>query len=154
MTMNSSDHPPELPPIPAERDVAEFMKLHLDTAEQRGEHPYNTNEYVYSVDGKPRPMLVIRVFPKRERERRWFLVLPITKKGCDAKGNRRTEFVAIGKLSESGPDSYVEMAPQKLPENLLHRRHGRTRIESPCDRIAFDGAVKQLIILLLQGLQR
>lgn len=85
--------------LPNEGEAAYFVHLHLTTVRPKGPHPHRHGEWVYEANGKPRPMLVIRALPKRDRGARWFLALPITSK---ARPERDNMLESIGTcLSES-----------------------------------------------------
>ena len=129
--------------IPNEGEVAYFVKLHLDTLQLTGPHPVVQEHCLYSLEGKSRPMLVLMVLPERERGRRWLLVLPITSKGLDARGNRKSGLEPIGNCLESSRESFVETNVQKLPENMVCRTsNGQIHRVAPCDPQSFANAIK------------
>lgn len=142
MTMMNNQHSEALP---NEGEATYFVKVHLDTLNLVGPHPTIPECRLYALEGKARPMLVLRVLPGRERGRRWLLVLPITSKGLDGRGNRRTDVEPIGNCLDSCRESFVEMSPQKLPDNMICRTdEGRIHRPPLCDRQAFANAVKVL----------
>ena len=132
--------------IPREGDVAYFVKLHLDTLQMTGTHASLPGHRQYSLEGKSRPMLVVRLLPERERGRRWLLVLPITSKGLDSRGNRKIGLEPIGNCLEPSCDSFVELNVHKLPENMICRTSdGQLNRLTPCDPQLFANAVKVLM---------
>ena len=138
--------------IPKEGDVAYFVKLHLDTLQMTGTHPSRQNHRLYSLEGKSRPMLVVRLLPERERGRRWLLVLPITSKGLDTLGNRKDGLQPIGNCLDSSCDSFVELNVCKLPENMICRKNdGQLHRLTPCDPTSFANAVKVLTHKLMKS---
>ena len=127
--------------LPSAGQVAYFVHLHLDTAQDLGEHPIHNDERVYRVNGKARPMLVLAEL-KPERGRRWFHVLRITSKGLDEKGNPKEGHQRIGKCIAPEVDSCVVLELQRLPDNLLHPIDGGSAVVVPCDQFGFDQALK------------
>jgi hypothetical protein len=129
--------------LPSERDVAYFVYLHLDTAERERPHPTKKGEWIYAVAGKPRPMLVLR----RLRERayggcRRFLVLRLTSKSQDGKGNPREGVMRIGKCIHPDTESFLVLEPLLVPENLLDKKEDGARVLKPCDPLIFDNVLK------------
>lgn len=135
---------------PAAGEVAYFVHLHLDTACRHADHPHKSDQGIYQVDGKPRPMLVLHEYSSVKRKRRWFLVLPITSKGRDAKDRPRTDVEPIGDCINENRESFVEMSPEQLPENMLYVRSGHHPVVAPCNPLAFANAVKVLERKVLQ----
>ncbi len=141
----------ECAPLPSEGDVAYFVHLHLDTAAVKGAHPRQTATWVYHVEGKPRPMLVLTCLKQCDRGRRWFLVLPITTKGYDGKGRRRSDVEPIGRCIDPDRDSFVRVEPCRLPENLLFCGNGGSAIVRSCDPLGVGNALKILEHKLRKG---
>lgn len=129
--------------LPRDREVAYFVKLHLDTIVRKGDHPRNGGEAIYSVDGKPRPMLVLQRLQERERGKLWFLVLPVTSAGLDGNEKPKASVQPIGNCIDKHKDSFVEMDVQKLPDNMIVRGSvGEVRRLAPCDPLTFMNVVK------------
>lgn len=122
---------------PKEGDVATFMHLHLSTATKKGKHPHREGHWVVEVEGKARPMLIIRALPNKDRGRWWFLAMPITSKGKDESGRTRRNVESIGNCLETTRESFVELEVRKYPENLLHFEQGGSPLITPCDQDAF-----------------
>lgn len=151
MTMNRLEHGRAPRVLPVGGQVAYFVQLHLETAQEREKHPHLQRVRVYSVDGKARPMLVLTQLSKPARGRRWFLVLPITSKGQDARGRTRTDVQRIGNCLDPERPSFVKLEPVRLPDNLLSSGCGQTPVVQPCDPQAFGNAVKVLMHCVLRG---
>ncbi len=128
--------------LPKEMDIAYFVHLHLDTTEPSSDRSHKQDHFVYCVEGKPRPMLVLRVLPDH-RGRRWFRVLPITSKGKDANERLKNGVFFVGKLPGNERDSYITADDlRKLPENMVHRAKDRSPIIHSMDRLEFDNVVR------------
>lgn len=128
--------------LPREGDAAYFVHLHLDTAKQESMRPLTPDVYLYQVEGKPRPMLVIRQLRGRERGRRWFLTLPITSKGRREDGSVLSNVQPIGNCIDVDKQSYVKLELYRLPENLLNRKERGQLVVKPCDPMGFHNAVR------------
>ena len=140
--------------IPKEGDVAYFVKLHLDTLQMTGTHPSRPDHWLYSLEGKSRPMLVIRLLPERVRGRRWFRVLPITSKGSDGNGKQKNGVEPIGNCLDPAVLSFVELEPQVLPENMICRKSdGQLDRVTPCDPSSFANAVKVLMVRMYKSMR-
>jgi hypothetical protein len=124
--------------LPKDGDIAYFIHLHLDTVVEECKHPQRPAERIYRVEGKPRPMLVLRHQLGREYGKCRFWVCPITSRG-DAKGNPRRGYEPIGKCIDGARKSFVSLEPLWLPENMLH---GESPIVKPCEPLAFQNAIK------------
>jgi len=125
-----------------EGDAAYFMHLHLHTVVIRGKHQYREGHWVLELEGKPRPMLIVRCLPKKERGRSWYVAVPITTKGLDEAGQLRKNHERIGNCLESSKESFILLEPQKYPDNLLHCHEPGAPKLTPCDPIGFANAVK------------
>lgn len=123
--------------LPNEGDAANFMHLHVSTAVAKGKHPHKEGHWIIEVEGKSRPMLIIRLLPKRERGKKWYLALPITSKGKDESGKTRDNVEDIGNCLNATTQSYVELEIHKYPENLLHSGDQNSPMITPCDKDAF-----------------
>ena len=111
--------------LPSERDVAYFVKLHLDTVRfvKHSDEPKKIG--LYEVEGKARPMLVCRVFGKGSG-RRFFRVFPMTTVGFDELGQPKACRVSVGRLPNKTKESFVMVDDiQTLPENMLSPDWGR-----------------------------
>ena len=130
-----------------ERDVAYFVHLHLDTvtADEDCDHPDCNGVWAYRVHGKPRPMLVLGLFPKPCRGRVWVKAVPLTTKGEDGKGRQRDDVMLIGKLVDPDKDSYVKLELWRLPENLLSDRTGQAPYSRQVDQGSFAAITKLLV---------
>ena len=135
--------------LPDAKDVVNFLKPHLDTLQVTGQHPSKPELLLCSLEGKPRPMLVLRRFPNKARGRCWFLVLPITSKEEGTVGDLQP----IGSCLDEGVDSFVEMTPCELPDNLISRTSsGHLQpIRRPCDPESFANAIKVLMFKSLKS---
>ena len=134
--------------MPAAGQVAYFVDLHLDTVRVVERNTRKEDIWWYRAEGKTRPMYVLAASPKRERGKRWFTVLSITTKGLDEKERLRDSHIHIGECICPDQDSYVDLRPQRLPENMLSRRAGESPIVSPCDRLGFDSATRIIAFAL------
>jgi hypothetical protein len=137
---------------PGERDIAYFVDLHLDTvailqADRKEKH------WIYTVVGKPRPMVVMRRLPGRERGRVWFRVLRITSKGLDEQGRLLPDMQRIGRCIDPDRESFVKLEALKLPENMLSAMDGSSSVHQPCDPLSFGNAVKVLQFKMLRAQQ-
>ncbi len=133
--------------VPIAGEAAYFVHLHLTSARQiRPSH--KDQHWIYEVEGKPRPMLVI-CEPKKERGELWFLALPITSSPAEESAPNRKNYQRIGDCLREGTDSFVELIVCKLPERLLHRQDDESPIMQPCRREEVQNAVKVLTNLAL-----
>lgn len=114
--------------LPSDGDVAYFVKLHLDTVECTGPHSTRTDHCCYRVDGKARPMIVIRRIERRRRGRTWFVVLELTTKGLSENGEVMDGYMSIGRAVDRDRDSFVGLKPDELPENMLSFKDGRAAV--------------------------
>ena len=130
--------------LPNEREVAYFVHLHLDTVTEQARHSEMEDVWIYSVQGKPRPMLVLRRLPERKRGRRMLLVVPITSQGLDSQRKLLPDHEPIGDCLDRGKPSYLKLQLQRLPENLVHRQAGKSSIKQPCDPFAFGHVIKTI----------
>ena len=127
---------------PDERDVVYFVHLHLDTVVKQDEKHPKEDHWFYRVEGKARPMLVVRV-EGSERGQRWFRVVPITSKGFKEDGGVKPNHVPIGKLSGYECNSFAVVGnPQRLPEKMLDCSKGQCRIVDTIDPLGFDNLLK------------
>lgn len=124
--------------------VAYFVHLHLNTVKEIGPSPEISDERVYSVIGKARPMVVMCRERKLERDKNWYLVLPVFSNGLDAGGKLKQYFEPIGDCLETSHESFVHLVPLRLPENMLSTRDGRSALLKPIDPLAFAHALKSL----------
>ncbi len=133
--------------IPKKGEVAWFDDLDLDTV--RDQRPSRkTDIYNYTVEGKPRRMYVLAVNWKRGKRR--FRVVPITSKGKDEKGQLRDDRISIGRCITEEKDSFFRLPPEEHSEKLICRRDGRSPVVEPCNRLAFQCAIKVLEARLRQ----
>ncbi len=121
--------------------VVEFVKLHLDTAtcHNRFQEPL-----VFNVNGKQRPMLVLRRCSEMERGKKLYLVLPITSKGVDKRGKVRPGHVRLGNVIDKNKPSFVDCFVRRIPDNLVWRRRGKPVVRDVCDRMVFGYIIKCL----------
>lgn len=125
-----------------ERAVAYFMDLHLNSAVCHGRHEFKPDHWVYRLDAKARPMLVVRS-GRNDRGCRWYHVLRITTKGCDAQGRRKPQLVSIGKLIDGDAASFVDIESHLLlPDTLIHVVDGKDSVVKTLDRDDFDNIVR------------
>lgn len=136
--------------LPRDREVAQFVCLHLNTVKVRERHPQKKDHWLYSVEGKPRPMIVLRRLPHTERGRTRFVVLPVTKSGLDERGRVKDGYAAIGNCIDSSFNSFVKVEQQILPDNMLDSSIGDGGIIGVCDPLGFSNAIKMLQRKLLQ----
>ena len=108
-------------------DVRSFVKLHLDSAREKRERLINGN-WLYEVEGKARPMVVLAA-PQIRNGRRWYLVVPLHSKpsrDCIPLAN------FLGPTKQSFAD-LTDGCPL-LPENLLAspREHPADKLDKQC----------------------
>lgn len=130
--------------FPQDGAVAYFVDLHLDTVEMAEEHAHKERHFVFSVEGKIRRMLVLQRLSRLCRGRSWFLVLPITSKGLDERGKLKPNYKPIGKCLEPDVESYVELRPVQLPDNMLSRSGGQSAVFHPCNPLFIQNAYATL----------
>ncbi|MEI8376250.1 MAG: hypothetical protein WCJ35_25800 [Planctomycetota bacterium] len=140
--MSEPTRAPSILSFPKAEEIAEFVHLHLDTVAVNGPHPKHEGEYIYQVEGKPRPMLVLSRLDE-ERGQVFFLVLPITKVGY-VNGKLRKRVEPIGDCITPGVQSYVLTEPCRLPANMLHCAPGQSPIRRLRNRFAFLHAIKKV----------
>lgn len=130
--------------LPVEGEIVYFVKPHLDTLELSGAHETRGDVQIFTLEGKARPMLILRLLPESDRGRRWFLVLPITSKGLNQDGKCKQNMEPIGRCLDPAKDSFVEIdGLAKLPENMISRlSDGAIKRVRPCDRHAISNAQK------------
>ena len=138
--------------LPKEGEAAYFMHLHLGTVDltTKRKHAHKEDHWIMQVEGKARPMLVIRSLPKSERGRTWFWALPITKSGTDGFGKIRDNVQYIGNCLNNDVESFVELEIHEYPENLLHCGDGSSPLLTPCNVLAFRSAFS-IVIHKVQG---
>ena len=86
----------------------------------------------------------------RVRGRRRFLVLPITSQGYE-NGKLREQVQPIGNCIDPNTSSFILLEPCRLTENMLHCSEGRSPVRRPCDRWAYNSAVKAVQDRVLHG---
>ena len=133
-----------------EGTVAYFVHLHLDTAKQIAKHAHREQHWVYEVEGKPRPMLILSK-PRSERGQHWYRVSPLTTKGLNEQGACKPRHVRIGTLCNQDSESYVIAEVYNVPENLVHLVHGRSPVIGTIDRLAFGNILKIVQNVLLRS---
>ena len=138
---------PESEPHLKERDVAYLVKLHLDTVCLKAPHPSRQDEFIYEVEGKPRPMLIIRVLPKRDRGVHWVLAVALT---TSCPRARKDQLRRIGNCVNEKVVSYVETEVHKLPETMRPNDANGSAVIKRLDRYAFDHVIKIISHGLLQ----
>lgn len=119
------------------------VHLHKDTVRFIKKHEHKVGHSRYEVEGKRRPVLVISQQAKA-RGRVWFTVLPITSKGLDEKGNTKLGYVAIGKAIEESTQSYVDLAAEYIPDNLISNDGRSCDVVKELDPLTFSSIHKQL----------
>lgn len=126
----------------AERTVAYFMELHPNSAVCHARHEFKANHWVYRVEAKARPMLILGV-GRYDRGCRWYRVLRITTKGYDGQGQRKPQLMSIGKLLDGDSVSFVDVeSVLQLPDNLVHARDGGNSVLTILGREDFDHIVR------------
>jgi hypothetical protein len=101
--------------------------LHLDSidpvrhCEPKYDEWGNYAHSIYTVQGKPRPLLVIGPNGEDRSGVQWYWVLKLTSSGgSSGKANRRG-LVRLGCLLDGCTISYVERHPYSYPDNLFER---------------------------------
>ncbi|MFI5387353.1 MAG: hypothetical protein ACHQ50_14685 [Fimbriimonadales bacterium] len=98
--------------------------LHLDSIDLgrdcHREHDASQN-YLYTVRGKPRPMLIIGPNGEKSNGIQWYWVLKLTSVGGDAAAAQRRGYVRLGRLLDDRTVSYTERRPYSIPENLFEQ---------------------------------
>lgn len=95
--------------------------LHLNTIDlehRRVTHPASDN-FLYTVEAKPRPMVVIGPNGEQTFGVQWYWVLKLTRAGGGHDAARRRGCVRLGDLLHDGTTSYAERRPYSYPENLF-----------------------------------
>lgn len=129
--------------LPEAGQVARFVHLHLDTVRMEKCHTLKEEHASYTVEGKVRPMIVLRACP-RERGRSWFLVAPLTTKGLDEDGSIKPTCLAVGSCVDPEKESFVKKNEvTRLPDNMLEEG-GDTMGFMRCDQIVFINVIKIL----------
>jgi hypothetical protein len=131
--------------LPDAGDVVYFIHLHLDTVELKGPHPYKKGEWKYTVDGKPRPMLVLQSLSEQAYGKgRRFKVLRFTTKNLDGKGNPRKNVIPMGRCIDPDTDSFLVAELLWLPQKLLHGKPGATCVLRRFDPLEFGNILRCL----------
>lgn len=126
---------------PVQNEVCWFVDLHLDTVKKTGPHSYKKGHCCYSVEGKPRPMLVIGLHPNHDRGHKWFNVLPITSQGRDERGKVLPDHIPIGNCLDEHRESFIRTKIQRLPDNMISRLNG-SPIKRPFEPLAFANVLR------------
>jgi len=98
-------------------DIIYFVHLHLDRVRKLRKAENYRNTYVYEVEGKARPMIILDELRGEQDGVTWFRVLKLSRGRSPQKqrpGHRR-----IGPLLEDGIDSFVDCHPHSYPDNLI-----------------------------------
>ena len=141
MTSQASDNTPN------ERDVANFLHLHLDTVRLINNYPNQEGHWICEVEGKYRPMLIWRKLRQIGGDK--YLVFPLTSLGLD-KHNRSIEGrYRIGRLPNLDRVSYVKAETHSLPSNLLDTK--LPCVLSTLDPVTFGSVMKIMERTLLQS---
>jgi hypothetical protein len=99
-----------------EGDVVFIHCLHLDQARKLNEQRNFRNNYLYEVEGKPRPMIILGELPERRAGLKWFRVLKLSRGNPD---KRRLGYKRIGAVLGDLTESFVDCYPDRYPENML-----------------------------------
>ncbi len=107
--------------------IIETHHLHLDSIvldrDCRREHP--TSEFLkYTVEGKPRPMIIIGPNGDRIDDVQWYWVVKLTTKGIDRNKAPKRGYVRLGQIFGDRV-SYAECRPYSYPENLFDQPKGK-----------------------------
>ncbi len=97
---------------------------HLDTIDigcRRNTDPAS-KDFLYTVKGKPRPMLIIGTNGKPAFGTQWYLVLKLTTADCNPEKAVRLGYVDLGYLLKCRVISYADREPWRLPGNLFEKR--------------------------------
>lgn len=135
--------------LPEERDIVYCVHLHLNTVTPVEKLSDKEDHWIYRVEGKARPMLVVRV-ENSKPGRRLFRVIPITSQGLKEDGQLKPGHVRIGRLQGYECNSFANVGdPQTLPENMLANSKGQNRIVDTIDPLGFDNLLKIITRLRL-----
>jgi len=96
--------------------------LHLDSIDigRDCQREYEGSQnYLYTVKGKPRPMLVIGPNGEKANGVQWYWVPKLTRAGRDPDVAKRRGCVRLGYLLDDRAVSYTERRPYSIPENLF-----------------------------------
>lgn len=137
--------------LPDDRDIATFVHLHLRTVSLKAP-PKPTESQpqlpeghaLYEVEGKARPMLILKVLSRKRVGRREYLLLPITSKGLDASDQPRKDVVPIGTLINQDRNSFITVEPVKYPESMVSRKPGRSPVIAKLRPDVFKGILDQV----------
>ena len=124
--------------------VAYFVHLHLDTAHFTSEHQHRAGHLVFDIEGKARPMLVLAHLG-RSRGRTWFLTCLVTSKANNGSDHKRQDLMPIGTCITEDKDSFVDLTPLRMPDNLIHRKANKPPQVKPVNPLAFQSAVKVIL---------
>ncbi len=130
-------------------EIAFFFDLWPNTAKQKGPHPTKQRTFVFEIEGKARPMLVLDRLD-RQYDTRWYRVLRITTKPNRGDGRRREECYRLGRCVNPDKESYVVLEPLVHPETLLQGESVSHAPIKPLDRVVFDNVFRILTDRLLR----
>ena len=126
----------------AEGDFAYFVDLDLKTVTRTGPHPHREKVWVYRVEGKAHPMLVVSIDRNREPGRSWYIVLPVTTKGLDRRGNVKPKMFRIGGCVDEDKESFLRLERYRYPENMLDCDSEHSPVSKQCDPEAYGHILK------------
>jgi hypothetical protein len=131
--------------------VVEFAYLHMDSAQYSRPHEHKERTGIYQIEGKNRPMVVFALRAAAERGHRWYLVAQVTSKGRAEDGTVKPGYEYVGKCITDDTESFVRLALECYPDNLIHSREGRPVTYQPCNTLAFHNAMRVLTFRIFRG---
>lgn len=124
------------------RDIPYFIQLHLESVTENDSvpHPWKKGHRIYSVEGKPRPMLVIQEMPRKRGKNR-YMVYSLTSKKPES-GNK--DVIRIGNCIDPEKTSFIATEPQVLPENMISRDGEKNSAIRSIGRMEFNNIMSIL----------
>lgn len=131
---------------PTPRDIYWCTKLHLDTVTIDLSRISNKEQHKsYSVEGKERPVILLK-FTANRFGKREFIGAYTTTKNLDGRGKERDDVIDCPDSKENGP-SYIELPTQKISEQLL------TRFKYRLHEQAFREIKRRITVFQMQQLR-
>jgi hypothetical protein len=99
--------------------------LHLDSIDLGRDcrrEPGASKNYLYTVKGKTRPMVVISPNGEKKCGIQWYWALTLTSAAGDPDAAQRRGYVRLGYIVDNRTVSYTDCRLHSIPENLLEEK--------------------------------
>ena len=129
---------------PKKKQIYWGVKLHLETTElDTSDQPLIANHDFYRLEGKERPLLIMKDRAPGRSGQSKYNVAYVTSKNLDARGNERKDLVPFS--FRQGTASFAEV-PTDIPEKLIKR------YEAELHEQMFREIKRKLIAIAMQSM--